>query len=726
MWPQPAGAPVSKISWRLSRAEPLSRRAGSKADERGYSDSQAVTGRHRAGRSIHTWRLLGAYGPYAARGPWRYANRPNRAAFGEGLLVSRPNPRRLSSPCSLSPRIHGLLAGNRGSSANSYSTLTPSAQLEVPLFAGGVTDTEPRVTRPSTSRQGLAQCRPMRVQGQAAPDAAKTIAQLTRRRRPVVFVGAGISARSGLPLARDIKNEMFCRVAHGIGEPSDSGAQERWQQRLDGVMLESLVEVFARQAPGLSRTFASVFRHGRPNDAHHALAAQLATKTCSAIITTNFDDLIERAYERLRRDVPNTPPLAVVRTRRDRWDGERPLLVKLHGCVRKPHTIAITLTRVGKGLEAWKCAWLQQLAKAPFLMCGYSDQDKDISPVLMQLKNDWIWLLHYDRQIGDHVPRGSGLHGLLSKPGRTVLLTDASATLMTWSQHSATTGATVMAGRVAWSTTLRRVVARIPRDRRCIILGDILCELLGDDNAADRAYRRGLRRRGLSLHLRVELFSRRARLLGEVWALDEADHLLSRLVRIVTPVHALSPRDRATVERLRATLQRKRATRLSQEAEESLRRAESLSASIGDRENEALAQMNRAVVLQKRGRYKAAEPLYEKVLRAFRKQGNLSALGKTLVNYGSLLGMTGRNPLALRAYREAAQAFELIGDPLWAARLRVNMAIVLRELRQPKRALPLALAARDTIRRHGDRYWTFNAEQAVSNVRRDIRYGWHP
>lgn len=191
-------------------------------------------------------------------------------------------------------------------------------------------------------------------------------------------------------------------------------------------------------------------------------------------------------------------------------------------------------------------------------------------------------------------------------------------------------------------------------------------------------------------------------------------------------MRALSRRDQATIERLRAALQRKRATRLSQEAEGCLMRAESLSASVGDLENEALAQMSRAVVLQKRGRYKAAEPLYEKAHRAFRKQGNLSALGRTLVNYGSLLGMTGRNRLALRAYREAAQAFDLIGDPLWGARLRVNMAIVLRELRQPKRALPIALSARDTIRRHGDRYWTFNAEQAVSNVRRDIRYGWHP
>ncbi|MDO8678903.1 MAG: tetratricopeptide repeat protein [Acidobacteriota bacterium] len=198
------------------------------------------------------------------------------------------------------------------------------------------------------------------------------------------------------------------------------------------------------------------------------------------------------------------------------------------------------------------------------------------------------------------------------------------------------------------------------------------------------------------------------------------------MVRTAAPVRTLSPGDRATIERLHAALLRKRATRLSQEAEDALRRAEALSTSIGDRENEALAQMNRAVVLQKRGRYKVAEPLYEKALRALRKQGNLAALAKTLLNYGSLLGMTGRNPLALRAYREASRAFEMNGDPLWAARLQVNMAIVLRELRRPKRALPLALAARDVIRRHGDKYWTFNAEQAVSNVRRDIRYGWHP
>jgi len=48
----------------------------------------------------------------------------------------------------------------------------------------------------------------------------------------------------------------------------------------------------------------------------------------------------------------------------------------------------------------------------------------------------------------------------------------------------------------------------------------------------------------------------------------------------------------------------------------------------------------------------------------------------TKIRYGDLLRVTGRTARALEIYQEAADAFESVNDPLWAARALVGMSLV--------------------------------------------------
>src|SRR5205814_6642368 len=118
----------------------------------------------------------------------------------------------------------------------------------------------------------------------------------------------------------------------------------------------------------------------------------------------------------------------------------------------------------------------------------------------------------------------------------------------------------------------------------------------------------------------------------------------------------------ALITRQWAGLFQKQSIKLSEQAEAYFANEEKLWRQAGKNVEAALAKMNRAVVLQKRGKYNAAATVNTEAISELRTSGDLPLLAKALVNYGSLLGMTGKNERALDIYREASEVFFMIGD----------------------------------------------------------------
>lgn len=153
---------------------------------------------------------------------------------------------------------------------------------------------------------------------------ADALATLARAGKLVLFLGAGASRAAGLPLWR----EMLRNVAKDAG--LDESTLDRLgrlgpldqAQYLDRVLEdrgEKLLDSVVRQVAATEHSIT------------HALLASLPVRE---VVTTNYDDLFERAW-RARGAEHSVLPHAA-RTDTDRW------ILKLHGCVTAPAHIVLT------------------------------------------------------------------------------------------------------------------------------------------------------------------------------------------------------------------------------------------------------------------------------------------------------------------------------------------------------------------------------------------------
>jgi tetratricopeptide (TPR) repeat protein len=164
-------------------------------------------------------------------------------------------------------------------------------------------------------------------------DVMALLSEAFEARRLAVFCGAGISADSGVPLVKPLIEQLM--LACGAA-PADAKVVK------DAAMpFEAFMEaVFAHSDPS---AILEVFRSHAPN-AQHALLAELAGKgLLDLIVTTNFDELIERVGTSLR----------VTRTIEElaAWKPRGPELVKIHGCISDVRDLAITTSQVARHIN---------------------------------------------------------------------------------------------------------------------------------------------------------------------------------------------------------------------------------------------------------------------------------------------------------------------------------------------------------------------------------------
>lgn len=193
------------------------------------------------------------------------------------------------------------------------------------------------------------------------------------------FVGAGISYNSGAPMVGSIYHELA--VALGI-------ESVEFKDLIGNAPFESVMAIWLMD-DSIGPHFSKLFSQRVPTQTHYYLARQLSQRNAQVIATTNFDQLIEIAYNEitgrnLQISLPNSA---------QKIASAEQSLIKLHGCISQDiNTLGVTINAVASSLNRENIKrTLGHLIKprTRFVFMGYSGSDIfDIIPALKELLGD--------------------------------------------------------------------------------------------------------------------------------------------------------------------------------------------------------------------------------------------------------------------------------------------------------------------------------------------------
>jgi tetratricopeptide (TPR) repeat protein len=226
----------------------------------------------------------------------------------------------------------------------------------------------------------------------------KDLIDRIRGKQVIFFVGAGISMipPSCLPSWWQINHAILDAIADEASTIA-SGSRELAdlikQREADGKLPpEFVAEIITNRFGGSYFDVLNCLEGDTPNKVHLWLATLAGAGLLKAIITTNFDTLVERAFESLGISLivlvhPEDFQAAFDGMARDGSELETCLLLKLHGTAIEPKTCVDTLAQRKKGLHPAVDALLQSLGlQATWLFLGYSGADLDAEPNYLGLR----------------------------------------------------------------------------------------------------------------------------------------------------------------------------------------------------------------------------------------------------------------------------------------------------------------------------------------------------
>jgi NAD-dependent SIR2 family protein deacetylase len=150
--------------------------------------------------------------------------------------------------------------------------------------------------------------------------------------------GAGISFNSGLPLVTDLVTHILEKL-----ETSQEGIDLILQSKLP---FEAFMEVILDLPDSYS--FLSIFELDLPNTNHIFLAKLAKAGFLKLICITNFDQLIEVAFEKegLKEGIDYKIFYDEYEFNRINWSDKTVKLLKIHGSIVDKKNIAITLRQI--------------------------------------------------------------------------------------------------------------------------------------------------------------------------------------------------------------------------------------------------------------------------------------------------------------------------------------------------------------------------------------------
>lgn len=246
------------------------------------------------------------------------------------------------------------------------------------------------------------------------------------------LVGAGASWDA--PACRPLAGEISSAVGSAFWSISTI-AKDRWkegtiQRYARAVRFESLMQIIAETTGSLC--FLNALKGGRPNQLHRILATALQDRCL--VLTTNFDELIERACPTGER-----PKTLKITADFKRWRRRTPrgVLAKLHGSLDDLDFMCATMQAIGALGPAfmWDPARGEYLARVrqdfPMAVVGYSGaDDSDILPRLRITDSNQplLWVLHARGRA--RVAADRDISRLATAPGLPELLHESHATVI--------------------------------------------------------------------------------------------------------------------------------------------------------------------------------------------------------------------------------------------------------------------------------------------------------
>ncbi len=217
--------------------------------------------------------------------------------------------------------------------------------------------------------------------------------KLTSKNSFNVFVGAGISRNSpaNAPIWREIQkkfiSDLFDIVKTENWFPKESMDKERSILLDQDFRPEQFWEMIQIQT---SLAFVSnclkTLDQGQPNLCHKVIAHCIENNVAENIITTNFDEYIEKACLNYPDFITVQSDIEKVK-KKSTFKNAGKILFKIHGSLSNPKSLLFTLKHLDR-LPDWKKELLiDLLKKRPLLIAGYSGYDEDILPILKQINN---------------------------------------------------------------------------------------------------------------------------------------------------------------------------------------------------------------------------------------------------------------------------------------------------------------------------------------------------
>lgn len=258
------------------------------------------------------------------------------------------------------------------------------------------------------------------------PETRRTVAAIANSinaGQSIIFCGAGISRDSGFPVVNELVPYILLTLCPSSQEVTDVGAilktitdAKQRQIRLKQIIAEKMgvsPEVIDKIINGLPfEAFMDIlhdsssieeileiydsgayYPHVEPNTNHFMLANLVATGKVRTIVTTNFDQLIEKALEKVGK-IAERDYDVFFRDEdfsRINWALDRCHLIKLHGSIEDKQAMSVTLRQIARqALSEPRTNIIRQVfslgGHKHVLVLGYSCSDHfDISPQIEAL-----------------------------------------------------------------------------------------------------------------------------------------------------------------------------------------------------------------------------------------------------------------------------------------------------------------------------------------------------
>lgn len=233
---------------------------------------------------------------------------------------------------------------------------------------------------------------------------------LDDKEKIVIIAGAGISKDSpaNLPSWWDY-NFLLLKTINDLAaselpdriHPLDQNKLEKY------IPVVSVSDYIVRGAMGKSYfPLLRLLNSSQPNNNHYALAQLAKKRKIAAIITTNFDTLIEQAFDKLG------VPYQLILDDKDYQDillNDDCALLKIHGSVTSDDTLIDTITQKMKGLSCLKKEAIKRFfRKFPVFVLGFSGEDFrfdiDYIPISEALNYQSItWIQHPGKSVNPFV-----------------------------------------------------------------------------------------------------------------------------------------------------------------------------------------------------------------------------------------------------------------------------------------------------------------------------------